>query len=99
MTPLPTDNYDQLGKKPLKVVMDFFAAQEGDAKIDVFQALWDVSTDEEKELVTRDLRFFFLEKVEERRRNLNPAVDEVRGDTKFLRFAGIEWLNSHLQYV
>lgn len=76
MMALPTDNYDEAGKPPVQVWMDFYTTLESTDKVSLFERLWISTVDAEKQIIYKDLQHFFLQPIIDRRDNLNPAADE-----------------------
>lgn len=77
MIDLPTENYENAGKLPVKGWIDLFASLDTQSKVVLYENMWNSTSAEEKEVIFKDLQHFLLRPLMERRMNLNPTSDEI----------------------
>uniref|UniRef100_A0A7S2XUE6 RNA-polymerase II-associated protein 3-like C-terminal domain-containing protein n=1 Tax=Fibrocapsa japonica TaxID=94617 RepID=A0A7S2XUE6_9STRA len=58
MQELPMDNYVDF--EPVQPWMDFYTSQESTEKMNTFQLMWELTSDQEKTVIINDLKHFFL---------------------------------------
>ena len=59
MQPLPMDNYVDLDR--IEPWIEFFAQQEPETQLSIFESAWDALLSLEQDLIVRDLQAFILE--------------------------------------